>query len=56
MAVAIAVHASLMYVFTAKLGIYFLIAKVIDDLPVFALGNLAVMRLYVFRHAPILRD
>lgn len=56
MALAIAVHASLMYVFTAKLGIYFLIAKIIDDLLVFTIGNLAVMRLYVFRHAPIVRE
>lgn len=51
MAVAMSVHASLMYGLTERLGLHLLTAKLAADLLVFGCGSLWALRFVVFREA-----
>ncbi len=48
MAVAISIHASLVYLLTDRWGVYYVIAKLTADLLVFGLGNMFLLRVVVF--------
>ncbi|HUB08916.1 MAG TPA: GtrA family protein [Myxococcales bacterium] len=48
MAVAIAIHASLVYALADRLHVYYVAAKLIADVLVFGLGNLFLLRVIVF--------
>ena len=47
-AVAAAVHAGLVYILTNKLGVFYVISKLIADVLVFTVGNLFLLRFIVF--------
>lgn len=47
-ATAMVIHASLVYVFANKLGVPVVIAKIMADILVFSVGQLLVLRYFVF--------
>jgi len=47
-AVAAAIHAGFVYVFTNLLGIHYVISKIAADILVFTVGNLVLLRFVVF--------
>jgi putative flippase GtrA len=52
MAVAVMIHASLVYFLADRFHVYYVIAKLIADFLVFGLGNLFLLRVVVFPRWP----